>query len=189
MRRRAASLRKLASSLPFSPLRVCEPYRAHRSETHAPDRDRARSDREGSPTDRSTDRLAGRAKKLFDRARSIPPGRFRRFFSLLRHVHVLSLSALLPPSFSLSLSDSSLFFFFRFFVSLTFFFVSLSFVLREELWRARNFAARAARDSRYKNNGRIGGVGGGPQGQGAGGGESEWTGGSSDARAERLNER
>jgi len=36
-------------------------------------------------------------------------------------------------------------------------------VLREELWRARIFTARAARDSRYKNNRRIEG-----EGQGAG---------------------
>lgn len=40
---------------------------------------------------------------------------------------------------------------------LSFFF--LSFVLREELWRARDFTARAARDSHYKNNRRIGGRG------------------------------
>jgi len=110
-------------------------YRAHRSEIWAQKIGSIRSNR--WLADRSlVDRQGGLDFSIVLVRSS--PGRFHLDARLRRE----SLSFLLP--FSLS----SLFIFFF-----------LSFVLREELWRARDFTARAARDSHYKNNRRIGGRG------------------------------
>lgn len=106
------------------------------------------------PTDRTnqpTDRLLANQRGFLDRVHSIAPPVDSTRLARVRRVSSYPFATVL---FSLLLIFFFLFLFF--------------FVLREELWRARIFTARAARDSRYKNNRRIGGAGLG--GREAGGG-------------------